>query len=105
MSVLDEIGKERTRQIAVEGWDASHDDLEHTNGELARAAASYAFHAGADDDDRQVNSGFAPPCWPWSGFWKPSTRRRDLIKAAALIVAEIERLDRAALELAKGGGG
>lgn len=34
--------------------------------------------------------------WPWNGrWWKPTNRRRDLIKAGALIVAEIERLDRA----------
>jgi len=28
-------------------------------------------------------------------WWKPKDRRRDLIRAAALIVAEIERLDHA----------
>jgi hypothetical protein len=34
--------------------------------------------------------------WPWSlHWWKPKSPRRDLIRAAALIVAEIERLDRA----------
>ena len=34
--------------------------------------------------------------WPWlSSWWKPSTNRRDLVKAGALILAEIERLDRA----------
>ena len=40
----------------------------------------------------------APPSmWPWtSEWWKPSTRRRMLVKAAALILSEIERLDRAA---------
>lgn len=27
-------------------------------------------------------------------WWKPTNRRRDLVKAAALILAEIERLDR-----------
>jgi len=37
-----------------------------------------------------------PDVWPWGGFtWKPTTPRRDLVKAAALILAEIERLDRA----------
>lgn len=38
--------------------------------------------------------------WPlsWAKSWlKPKDRRRDLIRAAALIIAEIERLDRAAL--------
>ena len=33
--------------------------------------------------------------WPWdSGWWKPKNRRHDLVRAAALVVAEIERLDR-----------
>lgn len=33
--------------------------------------------------------------WPWSReWWKPKNPRRDLVKAGALIVAEIERLDR-----------
>lgn len=35
--------------------------------------------------------------WPWDeSWWKPTTPRRDLVKAAALILAEIERLDRMA---------
>jgi len=35
--------------------------------------------------------------WTWErAWWKPTTRRRDLVKAGALILAEIERLDRAA---------
>jgi hypothetical protein len=34
--------------------------------------------------------------WPFAReWWKPSTGRRDLVKAGALIVAEIERMDRA----------
>lgn len=41
----------------------------------------------------------APPrCWPWHiDWWKPSDPRRNLVKAGALILAEIERLDRASL--------
>ena len=39
--------------------------------------------------------GLRPLFWPWDGNrWKPSTPRNDLIKAAALLIAEIERLDR-----------
>lgn len=39
-----------------------------------------------------------PRNWPWHRvWWKPSTRRRNLVKAGALILAEIERLDRAAI--------
>lgn len=81
--------QERRRQVKEEGWTPEHDD-QHGAGELAAAAASYALHAG-DTKPR----GFAPAWWPWDvKWWKPRDRRRDLVKAAALLLAEIERLDR-----------
>lgn len=89
---------ERRRQVEVEGWSPDH-DLQHRFGELAYAATCYAFHAakpadagpsGLANGERIINE-----LWPWSReWWKPSTPRRDLVKAAALILAEIERLDR-----------
>lgn len=79
---------ERQRQIEAEGWTPEHDD-QHTDGSLAVAAACYAI---ADRDGRAE----APPFWPWDlDWWKPSDDRRMLVKAGALILAEIERLDRA----------
>lgn len=94
---LRDVAAERQRQVDAEGWTPNHDD-QHIEGELARAAAAYARHAGSCEDARQVNSGFAPEdLWPWGAGWRPSDRRRDLVKAGALILAEIERLDRAAL--------
>lgn len=109
-NVIAEIAAERRRQVEVEGWTAEHDD-EHVDGSLATVAAAYA------DKNRQMTTfsteGYdgayrdhpIPKCWPRSwqpSWWKPSTTRRDLIKAGALIVAEIERLDRAALVADKG---
>ncbi|BCR41623.1 hypothetical protein KHAB170019_24460 [Acinetobacter baumannii] len=33
--------------------------------------------------------------WPFADtFWKPKSPRQDLVRAAALLIAEIERLDR-----------
>lgn len=90
MSVIDEIAAERKRQIEVEGWTPEHDDT-HIRGEMAAASACYATWAipGLGDDVIRM-------AWPWdSEWWKPKDMRRDLIRAAALIVAEIERLDRA----------
>ena len=86
---------ERQRQISVEGWTSEHDDKEHLPGELALAAASYVC---ADEQD-------APPAiWPWDwSWWKPRDRRRNLVKSGALILAEIELLDRAAARAAKEG--
>lgn len=82
---------ERHRQIKVEGWTPEHDD-EHGNGEMAAAAAFYALHA--HDDPRMKLYSF-PMRWPWlPSWWKPGPARRMLVKAGALILAEIERLDR-----------
>jgi hypothetical protein len=99
MSVIREIAIERKRQISNEGWTAQHDD-EHTKGELALVAASYASHAATFRDAHTLGMNYStkasPPNWPWSrDWWKPTDRRRDLVKAGALIIAEIERIDRA----------
>lgn len=88
MTVIEEINAERRRQIEVEGYWREHDD-DHTDNELARAAACYA--AG----ERLIVNG--RDLWPWGDeAWKPKDRRRNLIRAAALLVAEIQRLDRLA---------
>lgn len=80
---------ERQRQRAIEGWTSEHDDA-YQNSELADAAACYAINAH--------NQGFSTPAnWPWAPeWWKQSGARRDLVKAGALILSEIERIDRAA---------
>jgi hypothetical protein len=80
---LEDIMFERARQKAVEGWTKEHDDA-HTDGALAKAATCYASVYP-----------LAASYWPWDlSWWKPTNRRRDLVKAGALILAEIERLDR-----------
>lgn len=82
---------ERQRQVTAEGWTPEHDD-QHEVGELATAAACYAGNAGG----YVWAGGWPGEVWPWAReWWKPSAPRRDLVKAAALILAEIERLDRA----------
>lgn len=88
---------ERQRQIETEGWTPRHDDT-HDGGELARAASCYASAAGTAPDvrrDIEARASLPDEVWPWPmDWWKPTTRRRDLVKAAALVLAEIERLDR-----------
>lgn len=80
---------ERRRQVEQEGWTTGHDDG-HSFGQMATAAACYAAFTGAYPA--------GDPCkyWPWAAaWWKPTDPRRNLVKAGALILAEIERLDRA----------
>ncbi len=70
----------------MEGYKPEHDD-EHSDATMANAAACYAMGAtfiGA----RKV--------WPWAHTdWKPRDERSNMVRAGALILAEIERLDRA----------
>ncbi len=92
--ILAEVGAERDRQVYVEGMTTTADD-NLTGGHLAAAAAVYARSASQPDalnPDDAVALG-----WPFHKvWWKPKSPRRDLVRAAALIVAEIERIDRAA---------
>lgn len=92
-SVLDE----RRRQVDVEGWTAEHDDA-HGEGSMAVAAACYALTAREGLD--RADSLRIITLWKWTGWaqhwFKPGDTRSNLVRAAALILAEIERLDRAA---------
>ncbi|MER0784055.1 hypothetical protein AAA534_15130 [Pseudomonas aeruginosa] len=93
-----DVQAERRRQVEAEGWTPEHDD-EHADGQMAQAAGCYALHAGGIGTDwpdgRQNGSALF---WPWDkDSWKPTTPRRDLVKACALALAEIERLDRAGI--------
>ncbi|HHK3734552.1 TPA: hypothetical protein ACQTYQ_006573 [Pseudomonas aeruginosa] len=82
-----DVQAERRRQITAEGWTPEHDDL-YCAAELPRAAAAYILN-GANDE--------APAIWPFSAkWWKPRDARANYVRAGALILAEIERLDRAA---------
>lgn len=87
---------ERQRQINI-GRTPEYDD-QYENGSLALAAACYARQAGMWGTDWSVyyRDAAVPDTWPWAReYWKPSSPRRDLEKAAALILAEMERHDRA----------
>lgn len=82
-----DVQAERRRQVEAEGWTPEHDDL-YCAAELPRAAAAYILN-GANDE--------APAIWPFvAKWWKPRDARSNYVRASALILAEIERLDRAA---------
>lgn len=106
--IVEELAAERHRQIRGEGYDLAHDD-EHIDGELASAAGAYCLASASPCDgyaaiEYQV---LADPgsrifairrAWPWGlAMFKPDDRRRSLVKAGAMIIAEIGRLDRMAL--------
>lgn len=104
MIALNDIAFERERQKIEEGWTEEWDN-HHTDQSLSQAAACYALPDGIR---YMVQRGYErgnrliPAFWPvsWSkNWWKPKDRRRDLVRAGALILAEIERLDRLATKI------
>ena len=99
---MQDVIAERIRQVRLEGF-TSQGDNEYVEAELSAAAAYYAGHAycQVNGDDWHGVKKVVPQMeldWPWDAEWfKPSDDpRRNLVKAAALILAEIDRLDRAA---------
>jgi hypothetical protein len=100
---------ERQRQIKKEGWTPEHDD-EHTEEgstalgdrmtELVAAATCYLTSFPANYSEKGWHH---MTRWPWNyDSYKPQCGRRgQLVKAGALILAEIERLDRAEAKAVK----
>ena len=88
------IAAERTRQTQLKGWSDEH-DMQHCLGELSLAALCYARVANAlvRWGPEKVNFD-VPDDWPWAEkFWKPSPEPvRNLVKAGALLAAEIDRI-------------
>ena len=95
---IDDVLAERQRQIAEKGWTPEHDD-QHSDGVIALAGSGYAYAAAwatMAPSDEQFTDEAPPPAWPEDWEFKPNQPRQMLVKAAALMLAEIERIDRAA---------
>ncbi len=85
------IAEERTRQIEKEAWTPEHDDTHQTN-ELSMAAVAYVLWCANPFLQEK-----AKEFWPWDEAWfkpKDFDEIRNLVKAGALIAAEIDRLQR-----------
>lgn len=90
-----DIQRERNRQVFEEGWTAFHDSDVNSDGSLKNAAVCYAKALSVDSP--------CPLNWPWdTDLWKPSDYRRNLVKAGALIAAEIDRFDRSSAPVKEG---
>lgn len=86
MTGIELIAAERQRQIEKEGWTAEH-DRQHKNGEMVLAAIAYLMPDNLREPITDI--------WPWDvKYFKPTPndRERELVKAGALIGAEIDRL-------------
>ncbi|HHX6345817.1 TPA: hypothetical protein ACVGJ5_004452 [Pseudomonas aeruginosa] len=95
---LRDVLSERIRQIADKGHHPEHDD-EYSDGALVLAAVCYAeeAHCRINDPERPMRlTRIVPEHWPWGeDDWKPSGGVRfNLVKSVALLLAEIDRIDR-----------
>lgn len=98
MTGIELIAAERRRQIETKGYTPQHDDA-HTGSELAQAAACYAQIETMlirDYSDLNLINDWARANWPWDESTLKVNRDpvRMLVKAGALIIAEIDRLQR-----------
>lgn len=109
------ISSERARQVSEEGWTPEHDD-EHANGSLAMAAACYATPVRLFEKKAYAKGVAYEDPWPWPATgadkrFSYGERRENrgnvvpdpetytdeeridlLVKAGALIAAEVDRL-------------
>jgi hypothetical protein len=90
------IADERERQLQVEGFSRDYDQ-QYREGELARAATAYVQLAAMDlqvGSRKHIASQEPPFFWPWAQeWWKPVDARRDLVRAGAMIAAQIDLID------------
>jgi hypothetical protein len=103
---FEDVVAERLRQVHALGWSLEHDD-EHSDESIAKAAACYAMPPSSRKMVTRSTAPFGvapdrgdvtyqqPAQWPWGrGSYKPGPRRDELVKATAMMLAEIERFDR-----------
>ena len=89
---LRDVIAEREEQIAKHGYDSDHDDNDMPFA-ISNVGALYALEAGSALY-KDVFEHVWPATWA-TEHWKPGSQRKSLVKAAAMILAEIEAIDRA----------
>lgn len=101
MTGIELISKERIRQVEEEGWSPKH-DATHPDMTLAIASASYILDIASKSKDwsegwRNRFLDASESIWPFDEEWFKPTHDdpiRQLVKAGALIAAEIDRLQK-----------
>lgn len=90
-----DVAWERNRQISQKGYNAERDQ-QNIHLELVSAALCFAdVYMDQANGTPIPDDEPAPVEWPWDGDagWKVLPKRENLVRAAALLIAEIDRLD------------
>ena len=86
------IAEERQRQISEEGYTIEHDLMYDSPTDLIIAACVYA-NLGIDETPDHEFLHQMEDAWPWDlKYFKPKDRKRNLIRAGALIAAALDRI-------------
>lgn len=95
---ISDVLAERVDQVFRHGFTREH-DATHPPSDLPLAALTYLEDAiaklGGAGQAGPVD-GLAPEvpaAWPWRDFFRPADARTNLVKAAAFLLAAIDRLD------------
>lgn len=91
---VNDVLAERAEQIDKHGYGLEH-DLDHHPVDLASAAAAYLNTAIDQLHGKEHPASAVPEEWPFCSGWKPGDVRRNLVKALALGLATLDRLDNA----------
>jgi hypothetical protein len=91
--------RERMDQVERHGFDTLHDDA-HNAGEIAEGAIAYALHGLALETDRPNEAENATSYWPFADMFRPTDAIACYVKAAAMLMAEADRIHRARALLA-----
>lgn len=88
--------QERLDQVERHGFSAAHDDM-HRDSAIAQGALAYLL-AGMAPDCRLPDTlaETAANIWPWGAHtFRPGATEECFIKAAAMLLAEVDRIHRA----------
>lgn len=86
--------KERIEQLSKHGYSVQGDSTQYKYDELVRGAMYFAQAAIHEESSDAMFNKMVIPLWPFkSTVPKRHDRRSDIIRAAAMLIAEIDRID------------
>ena len=90
--IIESIKAERQKQID-KGYNVEHDS-KYQNGELSLAALVLAGYANGQNTKKEETLKVAKEMWPFGDFVPDDSDINNIVKACALMIAEIQRISK-----------